>query len=72
MDSLSLDANTSDQNGELFQFVWPSKNYDIAFDLKVVFTIQMYLLPLSPSPLKMGILKAGILVSVFLTVVLKI
>jgi len=39
IDSLSLDANAPNQNSELLQLVLSSKNYKIAFDLKVIFTI---------------------------------
>jgi len=52
INSLSLDANAPDQNGELLQFVLSSKNCDIAFDLKVVFTIRMYSSPSRVLPLK--------------------
>jgi len=72
IDSLSLDANVPDQNGELLQFVVSSQNCAIVFDLKVVFTIRIYSSPSRASPLKMVILKAGIFVSVFLTAALAI
>jgi len=66
------DAKAPDQYGEFLQWLGSSKKCDISFDLKVVFTILMYSSPSSVSPLNMGTLKAGILVSVFLTVELTI
>jgi len=65
IDSRNRDVKFPDQYGELLQWFGSSNSCDIAFDLKVVFTIRIYSFPSSIPPLKMGTLNTGIFVSVF-------